>query len=89
MSKIIYLITTIKCSACKAQEILLKVAFEERSDVEIKIYDCSEIPTFLKDKIDFKDFPTTIFVEDDKIKYAFVGTLMSAKIRRLAKEIKF
>ena len=88
-NKIIYLVTTYKCSACKCQEHLLKKALEDRQDIELKICDCSDIPEWLKTTIKLTDFPTTIFIEDNIVRCTIVGTLSVNKIKSRIKDISF
>ena len=89
MSKVIYLITTYKCSACKCQEYILKEVLKEHKDIELKVIDCSEVPEWIKTNIILTDFPTTIFIKDDIIKYHFVGTKANKKVKALIKDINF
>lgn len=89
MSKVIYLITTYKCSACKYQECILKEVLKEHKNIELKVIDFSKVPEFIKINVILTDFPTTIFVKDDVIKYHFVGTKANRKIEALIKDINF
>lgn len=89
MSKVIYLITTYKCSACKYQECILQEVLKEHKDIELKIIDFSKVPERIKTNIILTDFPTTIFIKDDIIKYHFVGTKANRKIKALIKDINF
>lgn len=89
MSKVIYLITTYNCSACKFQKDILKEILEEHKDIELKVMDFSEVPDWIKTNIMLTDFPTTIFIKDDIIKYHFVGTKANRKIKALIKDINF
>lgn len=89
MSKVIYLITTYKCSACKCQEYILKEVLKEHKDIELKIIDYSKTPEWIKTNVILTDFPTTIFIKDDVIKYHFVGTKANRKVEALIKDINF
>ena len=89
MSKVIYLITTYKCSACKCQEYILKEVLKEHKDIELKIIDFSKVPEWIKTNIILTDFPTTIFTKDDVIKYHLVGTKANRKIKALIKALNF
>lgn len=89
MSKVIYLITTYKCSACKFQKDILKEILEEHKDIELEVIDFSKVPEFIKTNVILTDFPTTIFVKDNVIKYHFVGTKANRKIKALIKDINF
>lgn len=89
MNKVIYLITTYKCSACKCQEYFIQKMLNEYKDIEFKILDCCDIPYWLQTKLSLTDFPTTIFVEDNDVKSYFVGTKSIRKMKALMKEINF
>ena len=68
---------------------MLKKALEDRQDVELKICDCSEIPEWLNNKVAFLDFPTTVFIKDNIVRYTIVGTLSVSKIKSRIKDISF
>ena len=51
MSKVIYLITTYKCSVCKYQEYILKKILKEHKDIELKVVDCFEVPEWIRTNI--------------------------------------
>lgn len=89
MSKVIYLITTYKCSVCKYQEYILKKILKEHKDIELKVVDCFDVPEWIRTNITLTDFPTTIFVKDDVIKYHFIGTKANGKIEDIIKDINF
>lgn len=89
MPKVIYLISTYKCSACKCQEYLLKKCLENRTDIELKVIDCSETPDWIKTNIKLTDFPTTILVDNNVIKHHFVGTKAVNKLKVLLEDIDF
>lgn len=89
MNKVIYLGTTFKCSACKCQEHLLNKALEERSDIELKVCDYTELPEWLQTQVRLSDFPVTIFIEDDVIKYNVIGTMSVRKLKSLMADINF
>lgn len=89
MSKVIYLITTYKCSACKCQEYILKEVLKEHKDIELKVIDYNKTPEWIKTNVILTDFPTTIFIKDDVIKYHFVGTKANRKVEALIKDINF
>lgn len=89
MNKVIYLGTTYKCSACKLQEYLLRELLEERSDIELKVCDYNELPQWLQTDVSLTDFPVTILVKDEVIKYHFVGTMTKRKMQNLLEDINF
>lgn len=88
-NKVIYLIKTFGCSACKCMEHILKDVVAEYPDIEFVVTYFSEIPDFIKLNVRLTDYPTTIFVKDDVIKYHFVGTMSAKNIKTLIKDIDF
>ena len=89
MSKIIYLGTTYQCSACKCQEVLLKSAIALRPDIKVEVYDYKELPEWIKINVKLTDFPVTILVDNDVIKYHFVGTKTISKSKKLIQDINY
>lgn len=89
MNKTIYLGTTRNCAACYHQETLLIEAINERPDIELKVCDYSELPQWLQVNVLLTDFPVTILVEDEVIKYYFVGTKTTKKMLNLFDDIGF
>lgn len=87
--KIIYLITTYKCSACKCMEYLLKEKQADNPRFELKIIDFNDTPEWLKINIVLTDFPTIVLIKDGVIKYQFVGTRSSRKLDKLFDDLKF
>lgn len=88
-NKIIYLIKTHGCSACKCMEHILKDVVAEYPDTNFVITYFSEIPEFIKVNVQLNDYPTTVFVKDDVIKYHFVGTMSAKKIKTIINDINF
>lgn len=90
MSKIIYLVTTTNCAACELQKSLLEVALQQRPDIKLVVKDYKEaLPAWFYINVKFTDFPTTILVSNDLIKYSFVGTKAVNKIIKLFNDINF
>lgn len=89
MSKTIYLGTTYKCSACKCQERLIKMALVGRSDIQLIVCDYKELPKWISNNVKLTDFPVTILIEDDIVKYHFVGTKTVSKIKDLFHNINY
>lgn len=89
MNNIIYLGTTIKCSACKLQESIINKVLQDRNDVDFIVCDYTELPDYIKTNIKLTDFPITIFVKDNIIKYNFVGTKAGKLIKEIINDIKF
>lgn len=88
-NKIIYLGTTHDCSACKLQQYLLEDVLEHHTDIKLEVCDYTGLPEWFKVQVKLTDFPVTIFVKDDVIKYSFVGTRTVDKIEKLIRDIKF
>lgn len=89
MNKVIYLATTYKCSACKCQEQLLKEALNDRQDIKLIVDDYKNIPYWITLNIVFTDFPITILIDDNVIKYNFIGTMSVKKIKQLLEDLNF
>lgn len=87
--KIIYLITTYKCSACKCMEYLLKEKQADNPRFELKIIDFNDIPEWLKVNVVLTDFPTIVLIKDGVIKYQFVGTRSSKKLDKIFNDLEF
>lgn len=88
-NKFIHIITTYKCSACKCIEAIIKDIQKENHSFEIISYDFNDAPAFIKRNINLTDFPTVVFIENDIIKYHFIGTLSKKKIKNIMKDINF
>lgn len=89
MNKVIYLVTTKGCCACRRQKSILLIALKDREDIELEVCDFTELPEWLQVNVCLTDFPVTIFVEDDIIKYHFTGTKSVGKIFNIIKDIEF
>lgn len=89
MSKVIYLGTTFKCSACKLQEYLLREALEECPEVELKVCDYLQLPKWLQTQVKLSDFPVTIFIKDNVIKYTIIGTKSVKHLKEILSDIAF
>ena len=51
MNKVIYLITTYKCSACKLQKHLLQTALVGCDDIKFEECDFNDTPEFIKTNV--------------------------------------
>lgn len=90
MIKEVYLATTKGCEACKIMEnILRKVHQQNLYTFSIHVLDFSELPEFIKTDVPLTDFPVTIFVEDNVIKYHFTGTTSAKKLQDIINDINF
>lgn len=74
MNKVIYLITSYKCSACKCQKQLLIETLKTRNDIKLVEKDIDNVPDWIRNEIIIVEFPTTILTEDNKIICSFIGT---------------
>lgn len=88
-SKVVYVVTTHKCSACKCIEYILKEVLKEHPTFTITTVDFKEVPEWLKNNVLMTDFPTVIFLDNDIIKYHFTGTLPKSKIIGIIEDINF
>lgn len=88
-SKVVYIVTTAKCFACKCMEYILNDIQKEDSTFTINSTDFTKIPEWLKTNITLTDFPTVVFVDNNVIKYHFVGTKSKSKVLNLMKDINF
>lgn len=88
-NKIIYLGTTYKCSACKCQEVILKDLLQEYPEIELKVLDYLSLPEWIKTNVRLSDFPCTVLVKDNVIKYSFMGTKSKRKIKAILEDIDF
>lgn len=89
MNKVIYIITTYKCSACKCMEYILKNVQKDNPTFTISVLDYTETPEWLTTNVTMTDFPTVIFTKDDVIKYHFTGTLSKQKVLQIMEDINY
>ncbi len=88
-SKVVYIVTTYKCSACKCMEYILKEIQKDNPTFTITTTDFNEVPEWIKNNITLTDFPTVVFVENDVVKYHFTGTLSRKKVVKIINDINF
>lgn len=88
-NKVVYVITTYKCSACKCMEYILRNIQKDNPTFTITTTDFNEVPEWIKNNITLTDFPTVIFVENDVIKYHFTGTINGKKVVKIMNDINF
>lgn len=88
-NKVVYVITTYKCSACKCMEYILKEIQKDNPTFTITITDFNEVPEWIESNVTLTDFPTVVFVENDVIKYHFTGTLSRKKVIKIMSDINF
>lgn len=88
-SKVVYIITTYKCSACKCMEHILKEIQKDNPTFTITITDFQKVPEWIETNVTLTDFPTVIFIDNDVIKYHFTGTLSRNKVIKIMSDINF
>ena len=88
-NKIVYIITTYKCSSCKLMEYIFNDILKDNPTFSISVHDFSEAPKWLKNNITITDFPTIIFTENDVIKYHFTGTKNKEKVLKIINDINY
>lgn len=88
-NKVVYIITTANCSACKCMEYILNDIQKDNSTFSITSTDFTKVPEWFKTNITLTDFPTVIFTDNNVIKYHFVGTKSKSKVLKLMKDINF
>ena len=88
-NKVVYIVTTYKCSACKCMEYILKEIQKDNPTFTITTTDFQKVPEWIKNNITLTDFPTVIFIDNDVIKYHFTGTLSERKVVKIMNDINF
>lgn len=89
MKKVIYLITTLGCYACRYQKTLLKSAIENRKDIELVLVDFTKAPEYIRTNVSMQDFPVTVITEDDVIKMHFTGTRTVTEIKNILEDLNY
>lgn len=88
MNKVVYLVTTKGCQACRVQRNNLNIVLED-VDCDFRICDFNELPDWLKTNVVLTDFPVTIFIQDEVIKYHFSGTKSVNKLNNILRDLNF
>ena len=88
-NKVVYIVTTAECSACKCMKNILNDIQKDNFTFTINSTDFTKVPEWLKTNITLTDFPTGVFVDNDVIKYHFVGTKSKSKVLKLMEDINF
>ena len=88
-NKVVYIVTTVECSACKCMKNILNGIQKDNSTFTITSTDFTKVPEWLKTNITLTDFPTVVFTDNNVIKYHFVGTKSKSKVLQLIKDINF
>lgn len=70
----IFLVTTEGCVGCKVMENILRRVLDKTDNIAFHVSDYTKF-RHKKKKLDkFRDFPTTLFVNDGEVKSRIVGT---------------
>lgn len=88
-NKVVYVVTTYKCSACKCMEYILREIQKDSPTFTITTMDFHDVPEWIKNNVTLTDFPTVIFTDNDVIKYHFTGTLSGNKVVKIMNDINF
>ena len=88
-NKVVYIITTHGCFACKCIEYILREIQKDNPTFTIITIDFHDVPEWIKNNITLKDFPTVIFIDNNVIKYHFIGTLARRKVIKIINDINF
>lgn len=81
MNKKILLITTQGCTGCRIQKENLQAAIRDnRKDITLEVKDFAdmskeEVSQWRNKRVFLKDFPTTVFINNDVITFHTVGSL--------------
>lgn len=70
----IFLVTTEGCVGCIIMEKILRKVLNKTSDIAFHVSDYTRFKHKKKELDKFKDFPTTLFVDDGEVKSRIVGT---------------
>lgn len=89
MNKVIYLVKSYKCSACKLQKVLLYNVLKGYSDIELKECYLEEVPDEIVYKIPIGTYPITVFTKDNKVLLSYVGTMIEDRIKNVMKTINY
>lgn len=88
-NKIIYLITTKGCEACRIMADIMLAVLDELKGTTLLIRDVLDIPMFIRVDVPLNDFPTLVFIKDGVIKYHASGTMSKDKVKTILSDIGF
>lgn len=90
MSKVVYLLTTEGCEACKIMGSILRTVREDLLyTFSIEVINFKDAPEWIKINVPLHDFPTMVFVENNVIKYHTTGTMTVRKLLDIIQDIHF
>lgn len=70
----IFLVTTKGCSGCKTMDKILRKVLVNTTNITFHVSDYTKFKHKKKELDKFRDFPTTLFVDDGEVKARLVGT---------------
>lgn len=88
-NKLIYLIITKGCEACRIMTDIMRAVLYELNNGTLVIRDVSEIPMFIKTNVPLNDFPTLVLVKNKVIKYHTNGTMTKDKVKTILSDTGF
>lgn len=87
--KEIYLATTEGCESCNIMSKILRKILNEQKNFILHIQDFNNLPDWIKVNVPLNDFPTTIIVIDNVIKYHFQGTRPLFNVYEILNSLNF
>lgn len=88
-NKVVYIVTTPKCSVCKLMEYILKDIQKENNTFTVEVCEYQDVPLFIKDVVTFTDFPTIVFTKNKNLEYWFVGSLPKRLVKNIIQDINY
>ena len=70
----IFLVTTEGCAGCKIMDRILRKVLDKTTDITYHVSDYTKFRHNKKELDKFRDFPTTLLVDDGEIKARIIGT---------------
>lgn len=70
----IFLVTTEGCVGCKVMEKIIRKVLDKTNNISFHVSDYTKFRHKKKELDKFRDFPTTLFVNDGEVKSRIVGT---------------
>ena len=70
----IFLVTTKGCAGCKTMDRILRKVLYKTTDITFHVSDYTKFRHNKKELDKFRDFPTTLFVDDGEVKARIIGT---------------
>lgn len=70
----IFLVTTEGCAGCKIMDRILREVLDKTTDITYHVSDYTKFKHNKSELDKFRDFPTTLLVDDGEIKARIIGT---------------